>query len=73
MQRGCDVVEDSTPPGAPSGVTVVPASPANNNAPVVMGGAEASSTVRLFVTSDWQWQRGREWDRRGVRDPTGWR
>src|SRR5262249_31715056 len=39
--------EDSAPPPAPSSRPVTPASPANNNSPVVQGSAEAGSTVKL--------------------------
>nr|MDQ3822747.1 Ig-like domain repeat protein [Actinomycetota bacterium] len=45
-------VEDSTAPGQPSGLSVLPASPANDNAPRVSGTADAGTTVRLFATSD---------------------
>jgi hypothetical protein len=48
-------VEDSNPPALPSGLAVTPASPANNNSPVVSGNAEAGSTVSLYraaTTSD---------------------
>ena len=45
-------VEDSTAPAAPSALSVSPSSPANNNAPVVKGTAEAGATVKLYATSD---------------------
>jgi len=41
--------EDSTPPAKPSVTSTNPASPANNNAPKVIGSAEAGSTVKLYV------------------------
>jgi uncharacterized repeat protein (TIGR01451 family) len=44
-------VEDS-PPAAPTGLTVSPASPANDNSPRVSGTAQAGSTVRVYTTSD---------------------
>jgi hypothetical protein len=44
-------IEDSTPPAAPSALTVSPASPANNNSPAVQGSAAAGSTVNLFTTA----------------------
>ena len=44
-------VEDSTPPARPSGLSVSPASPANDNAPMVSGSAESGSTVRLYTSS----------------------
>ena len=44
-------VEDSTPPARPSGLSVSPASPANNNAPKVSGSAESGSTVKLYTNS----------------------
>ncbi|MDX6616829.1 MAG: hypothetical protein QOD60_1920 [Solirubrobacterales bacterium] len=43
--------EDSSPPAAPSSLTVSPASPANNNSPAIQGSAEAGSTVNLFTTA----------------------
>jgi hypothetical protein len=48
-------IEDSTPPPVPSSLAVTPASPANNNDPLVSGSAEAGSTVNLYeaaTTSD---------------------
>ncbi|MBI3071699.1 MAG: hypothetical protein HYY84_06170 [Deltaproteobacteria bacterium] len=42
--------EDSAAPVAPTGLWLTP-SPANNNAPVVKGTAEAGSTVQIFVNS----------------------
>ena len=44
-------VEDSTPPGAPTGLTTSPASPANNNNPSVLGTAQTGSTVKLFTNA----------------------
>src|SRR5207249_3530751 len=44
-------VHDSMPPAAPTGLGVAPSSPANENNPVVSGGAEASSTVKIFKDS----------------------
>lgn len=43
--------EDSTPPAKPSVTSTSPASPANNNAPKVIGSAEAGSTVRLYTNN----------------------
>jgi alpha-tubulin suppressor-like RCC1 family protein len=45
-------VEDSTPPAAPLPATVSPASPANQNLPVVSGSAEAGAEVRIFGAAD---------------------
>lgn len=42
---------DSTPPSAPTELATTPAGPANNNAPLVQGNAEAGSTVRLFTNA----------------------
>jgi Subtilase family/Bacterial Ig-like domain len=39
---------DTLPPAAPSGLTTVPASPANDNAPLVSGQAETGSTVKVY-------------------------
>jgi hypothetical protein len=44
-------VEDSTKPAKPTGLTISPASPANNNDPVVKGTAPANSTVKLYTDS----------------------
>jgi large repetitive protein len=41
-------VEDSTPPPGPTFTSTNPASPANNNSPMVKGTAAAGSTVRLY-------------------------
>jgi beta-mannanase len=41
--------EDSAPPAKPSVTSFNPASPANNNAPKVIGSAEAGSTVKLYT------------------------
>jgi len=41
--------EDSTPPAKPSVTSTNPASPANNNAPKVIGSAEVGSTVKLYT------------------------
>jgi len=43
--------EDSAPPAAPTPSSTAPASPANNNAPKVIGSAEAGSTVKLYTNS----------------------
>jgi hypothetical protein len=40
--------EDSTPPAAPA-LGTIPASPSANETPLVLGGAEAGSTVRVFA------------------------
>jgi hypothetical protein len=40
--------EDSTPPAAPSLVSVNPVSPANNNNPIVSGTAVANTTVTIY-------------------------
>ncbi|HWM62689.1 MAG TPA: Ig-like domain-containing protein, partial [Solirubrobacterales bacterium] len=42
----------ATPPGPPTLSATVPASPANQNAPKVVGSAAAGSTVRIYTTSD---------------------
>lgn len=42
-------VEDSTAPAAPAMTGTTPGSPANDNAPSVLGTAEASSTVRIYT------------------------
>src|SRR5206468_3902674 len=44
-------VEDSTAPAAPTVSSTSPASPANNNAPKIIGSAEAGSTVKLYTNS----------------------
>lgn len=44
-------IEDSTAPGLPTGLDVTPTSPANNNAPSILGSAEANSTVRVYSDS----------------------
>jgi len=41
--------EDSAPPAKPSVTSFNPASPANNNAPKVIGSVEAGSTVKLYT------------------------
>jgi hypothetical protein len=41
-------VEDSTPPSAPQFTATDPASPANNNSPLIKGTAQAGSTVTLY-------------------------
>ena len=43
---------DSTAPAAPVLAGTSPASPANDDAPLVRGTAEAGSTIRFFVTED---------------------
>ncbi len=42
-------VEDSTPPAQPTFISTVPASPANDNTPLVKGTAEAGSAVTLYI------------------------
>ena len=42
---------DTTPPGAPSITSSVPASPGNVNTPVLKGTAAAGSTVRIYTTA----------------------
>ena len=49
---GATYVEDSSAPTAPTGLSMSPASPANNNSPKVTGTAEAGSTVKVYTTSD---------------------
>jgi alpha-tubulin suppressor-like RCC1 family protein len=49
---GLVYVHDNIAPTAPSALVTSPASPANNNTPVVRGNAEAGSTVQLFTTSN---------------------
>jgi hypothetical protein len=44
-----NVGADSTPPAPPTLSTSSPTSPANNNSPKILGGAEAGSTVRLYT------------------------
>ena len=44
-------VEDSAAPAAPSALTSIPVSPANNNDPRITGTAEALSTVSLYATA----------------------
>jgi beta-mannanase len=44
-------VEDSAPPAKPILASTNPAGPANNNAPKVIGSAEAGSTVKLYTNS----------------------
>ncbi|MCX5740942.1 MAG: Ig-like domain-containing protein, partial [Proteobacteria bacterium] len=44
-------VEDSSPPVPPSGLATSPASPANNNSPLITGSAEANSTVTIFTNA----------------------
>src|SRR5439155_8853194 len=48
---GITYVEDSAAPGAPSSLSVSPASPANNNSPSISGTAEAGSTVKLYTNA----------------------
>lgn len=43
--------EDSAPPAKPTLSSTNPASPANNNAPKVVGSAEAGSTVKLYTNN----------------------
>ena len=45
-------IEDSTPPVAPTGLGLSPGALANLNIPLVLGTAEAGSTVTLYTTSD---------------------
>ena len=44
-------VEISTAPAAPTALTTSPASPANNNAPRVLGTADAGSTVKIYTNA----------------------
>src|SRR5207249_2901797 len=44
-------VEDSNAPAAPTVSSTSPASPANNNAPKIIGSAEVGSTVTLYTNS----------------------
>ncbi|MDX6411096.1 MAG: hypothetical protein QOE91_612, partial [Gaiellaceae bacterium] len=44
-------VEDSNAPVAPSVTSSAPLSPANNNAPKIIGSAEAASTVKLYTNA----------------------
>ncbi len=46
---GVAYTEDSAPPAAPTGLTSSPTSPANNNSPKILGGAEAGSTVKIYT------------------------
>jgi hypothetical protein len=46
---GVTYIEDSGLPSAPVLVTSVPSSPATNNAPRIMGSADAGTTVRLYL------------------------
>ena len=44
-------------PSAPSLTGTLPASPANQNSPKILGSAEAGSTVRLYTSADcWEWR-----------------
>jgi hypothetical protein len=43
------ITVDSTALNAPSNLTISPASPANNNNPVITGSAEPNSTVRIYT------------------------
>jgi CARDB/Bacterial pre-peptidase C-terminal domain/Bacterial Ig domain len=43
-------VEDSAGPSLPTGITSVPASPANHNDPTIFGTAEANTTISLYTT-----------------------
>ena len=45
-------VEDSLAPPAPALSGTAPASPANNNAPKVIGSAQARTTIQLFKSAD---------------------
>ena len=49
---GITYVEDSTAPAAPASLDSTPAPPANDNAPAISGNAAASSTVKLYATTD---------------------
>ena len=42
-------IEDSTPPGPPVDVSIDPAGPANDNAPVISGVIDADATVTVFL------------------------
>src|SRR5207248_2194685 len=44
-------VEDSAAPALPTFTATTPASPANNNAPKIIGSAEVGSTVTLYTNS----------------------
>lgn len=44
-------VEDSAPPVAPTGLSVTPFSPANDNSPRIIGGAEPGSIVKLYTNA----------------------
>ncbi len=44
-------VHDSNAPVAPTGLSIAPVGPANNNAPVVSGTSETGATVRLYTNS----------------------
>jgi Tol biopolymer transport system component len=44
-------LEDSAGPGAPSVSSSNPASPANNNSPLILGSADAGSTVKLYTNA----------------------
>jgi Bacterial Ig domain/Glycine rich protein len=46
-----DYTHDSVAPDPPSAVSIAPTSPANNNAPVISGTAEAASTVKVYTAS----------------------
>lgn len=46
---GLVYIHDSIAPAAPTNLSVVPTGPANDNTPTLRGGAEASSTVRLYT------------------------
>ncbi|MBI3072429.1 MAG: hypothetical protein HYY84_09975 [Deltaproteobacteria bacterium] len=45
----CAGTIDTTPPAAPVGTGVIPQGPANNNAPIVAGTAEANTTIRIYA------------------------
>src|SRR5439155_21957407 len=42
-------VGDTTPPAAPTLISVAPASPANNNSPTLTGRAEGAALVRIYT------------------------
>src|SRR5207249_1318193 len=44
-------VEDSAAPAAPTVSSTSPVSPANNNAPKIIGSAEGGSTVKLYTNA----------------------
>lgn len=49
LKRTALVTVDNTPPAAPNGLFFTPASPSSDAAPRLRGGAEAGSTIRVYV------------------------